>query len=133
MNFMKHNLKQEYLTQSVMTATPSELIVMLYEACIKDLKLAEISLNDRKDLDAANLYLQKAQKIIMELTNSLDTGYEISAQLLELYGFLLRSIREMNCKKDLSQLPALLEILTSLRDTWKEAGRSRVARTSEVG
>ena len=133
MNFGK-NMKQEYLTQSVMTASPSELVVMLFDACIKDLKLAEISLSERQDINATNLNLQKAQQIIMELINSLDTSYEISTQLLSIYHYLLRSIREMNIKKDMSQLPDLLEILTALRDTWQQVSRpSHAAHASEVG
>ncbi len=43
MSYKIRNLKQEYLTQSVMTASPAELIIMLYDSCIKNLKLAEIS------------------------------------------------------------------------------------------
>lgn len=132
MNYSK-NMKQEYLTQSVMTASPAELLVMLYDACIKDLKLAEISLNDHKDLNATNLNLQKAQKIILELITSLDTSYDISSQLLEIYNYLLRSIREMNMKKDLRQLPDILEILVSLRDTWEKAAHPKTAHSSEVG
>lgn len=132
MDYKQSNLKQEYLKQSVMTATPSDLVVMLFDSCIKNLKLAEICLKDRKNLEGANTHFIKAQKIIMELTNCLDTSYEISAQLLEIYGFLLRAMREMNVKKDLSILPEVLDILVSLRDTWQKVARPRFACPSEV-
>lgn len=118
-----NNLRQEYLKQSVMTASPAELIVMLFESCIKNLKLAEICLSDKKDIERSNEHFIKAQKIIMELVNCLDTSFEISKDLLSIYDFLLYSIRVMNIKKDLSQLPGVLEILDSLRNTWEQIAR----------
>lgn len=133
MGYQKNNLKQEYLKQSVMTATPAELIVMLFDACIKNLKLAEICLEEHGSLDSANLYFQKAQKIIMELVNGLDTSQELSSQLLEIYDFLLHAMREMNSKKDISLLPDVLDILASLRDTWQKIARPRYVCSSEVG
>ncbi len=132
MNHMKNNLRQEYLKQSVMTASPGERVVMLYDACIKNLKLAEIALSDRRDLDRTNTCLLKAQKIILELANCLDVSYALSEPLISLYDYFLHSIREMNYKKDLSPLPQLLEILSSLRDTWQQAVRSDRACSSEV-
>lgn len=135
MNQYSRNSKQEYLKQSVLTASPTELIVMLYDACIKSLKLAEIYLTEKKDIPNTNEYLLKSQKIILELINSLDTSVEISQQLLPIYDYLLRSIRTMNIKKDLSELPDVLEILTSLRETWQQIAkpaRSDVSDSSSV-
>lgn len=133
MGYAKHNFRQEYLRQSVMTATPQELVVMLFDSCIKNLKLAEICLKERRDLDGANAHLQKAQKIILELVNCLDTGFEISGQLLAVYDYLLRTIREINAKKDFAPMPDLLDMLSSMRDTWQKAGKLRCACSSEVG
>lgn len=133
MGYSNYNLKQQYLQHSVMTASPSELVVMLYDACIKNLKLADISLTERNDKDGANTYFIKSQKIIMELVNSLDTSFPISEQLLEIYDFLLKSIREMNIKKNVDSLPGILDILTSMRDTWEAAAKSLSRGTSEVG
>ncbi len=132
MDYRKNNLKQEYLKQSVMTASPSELIVMLFDSCVKNLRLAELCLRERNDLSGANTHFLKAQKIIMELTNCLDTSYDLSAQLLGIYDFLLRCIREMNAKKDLSQLSDVLDILVSLRDTWQKIAKPCLAYTPEV-
>ena len=125
MDYRKANLRQEYLKQSVMTASPADLIVMLYDGCIKNVKLAEICLNDNGDLSGVHVHLLSAQEIIMELVNCLDPSVELSAQLLDIYDFLLRMLREMNLKKDLSLLPDVLEILTSMRDTWR-----RISKTS---
>ncbi|NLF35203.1 MAG: flagellar export chaperone FliS [Clostridiales bacterium] len=132
MSYAKNHLRQEYLKQSVMTASPGERVVMLYDACIKNLKLAGIALDGRMDYDAANTHLLQAQKIILELTNCLDTSYALSEQLLKLYDYLLRCLREMNYKKDLSLLPDVLELLSSLRDAWRQAAHPRCVCSGEV-
>jgi len=133
MGYTNNNLKQEYLKQSVMTASASELIIMLFDSCIKNLKQAEICLNEHKDLNASNLHFQKSQKIIMELINCLDTHYEISMQIIPIYQYLLNTIRQMNVKKDTSLLPDILDILASLRDTWQKIASLRYISSSEVG
>lgn len=132
MDYRKANLKQEYLKQSVMTASPAELIVMLFEACIKNLKLAEINLEDSKDCVAAHTHFINAQEIIMELINCLDSSVDLSAKLLDIYDFLLRTIRNMNIKKDLTLLPDTLEILSSMRDSWQMISKSSYSLSSEV-
>lgn len=132
MDYRKLNLKQEYLTQSVLTASPADLIVMLFDSCIKNLRLAQICLSENNDVNKTNLHFQKAQQIIMELVNCLDTSFELSAQLLDIYDFLLRTLREMNIKKDLSLMPDVLDILTSMRDTWQLISKSSYGIAKEV-
>lgn len=119
----RRNLKEEYLRQSVMTATPAELTVMLFNGCIKDLRLASVAMEKPADLVKVNEYLLKAQKIITELMSALDMSYELSNQLLPIYTYLLCAIRRMNVKKDLSQMPKILEILSSQRDTWEQVSK----------
>ncbi|SHH84115.1 flagellar protein FliS [Sporobacter termitidis DSM 10068] len=132
MDYRNKNLRQEYLKQSVMTASPCELIVMLYDSCIKNLKLAEICLTENNDLSGAHTHFRNAQDIIMELINCLDPGVELSAKLLDIYEYLLRTLRDMNIKKDLTLLPDMLDILTSIRDTWQQISKSSYGFASEV-
>jgi flagellar protein FliS len=115
-----------------MTASPADLIVMLFDACIKDLKLAEICLNDNGDLSGSHAHFLNAQEIIMELVNCLDPSVELSSQLLDIYDFLLRTLREMNVKKDITLLPDVLEILTSMRDTWRKISKTSYGTSPEV-
>ncbi|MGE4354451.1 MAG: flagellar export chaperone FliS [Oscillospiraceae bacterium] len=131
MNYRQNNLKNEYLKQSVLTASPIELIIMLFDACIKDLKLAQICLEEHRDIAGAGEHFINAQKIIMELTNCLDTRFELSESLLKVYDYLLFAIRQMNVKKDLSLLPNVLDMLESIRDTWEQV-KSGGCRTAEV-
>lgn len=126
MNYMKAQLRDEYLKQSVMTASPAELVVMLFDACIKNLKLADILLNEEGRIGDAGVRLTKAQEILGELIASLNLEIPLSHQLLPIYQFLLTAIRDMNLKKDLTQLPAILSILESMRETWEQVARSAV-------
>lgn len=132
MDYRKANLKQEYLKQSVMTASPAELIVMLFDACIKNLKLAGMSLENNKNISGAHTHFINAQEIIMELTNCLDFSVDLSSKLLEIYEFLLNTIREMNITKDLTPLPDVLEILSSMRDTWQQVSKASYSLSKEV-
>ena len=132
MNYKQNNLKREYLKQSVMTASPTELIVMLYDSCIKNLKLAELYYTEKKAILDAGEHLLRAQKIIMELVNSLDVGVELSTSLLGIYDYLLYEIRMINVKKDFSRLPDVLAILTSMRDTWEQLARPNSAGRQAV-
>lgn len=132
MDYRIKNLRQEYLKQSVMTASPCELIVMLYDACIKNLKLAEICLTENNDPTGTHTHLRNAQDIILELINCLNPGVELSSQLLQIYDYLLRTLGEMNIKKDLSPLPDILEILSSMRDTWQQISKAPYGISTEV-
>lgn len=116
---MAFDPRREYLRQGVMTASPAELVVMLFSACIKNLKLAVMAYEESKDVCATHNCLMKAQKIIGELLSSLDMSYEISSQLEKIYGFMLAELREVNIRKDMSRLDPIIRMLESMRDTWQ--------------
>ena len=111
-----------YKEQGVLTASSVDLVVMLYDEAIKQLKLGGLCI-ERKDFEQTNLHFQKAKRIIMELINSLDFHYEISNDLLKLYEFFLHQIGVMNANKDNSELSRLTDILTELRQTWSNVAR----------
>jgi flagellar protein FliS len=94
-----HDPRKEYMKSAVMTAGPAELIAMLYDACVKNLKLAMLSYEERKDICATSNYLIKAQKIISELMNCLDMSYDLSKDLLAIYEFILGQLRIANRAK----------------------------------
>lgn len=128
---MRRNLKEEYLRQSVLTASPAELTVALFNGCIKDLRLAEVAMEEPIDLVCVNTHMIKAQKIISELMNSLNMEYEISKQLLPIYEYLLKTIRQMNVTKDFGELPEILKILTSQRDTWEKISKTGISEEDD--
>lgn len=115
-----NNPYAKYKEQSVTTATPEELTLMLYNGCIKFINLAEVYIEE-KDYAKSNLNIQKAQDIIQELNITLNMDYEISQNLRQLYTFINEKLLDANIKKDKQALFDAKEIVSELRDTWKEA------------
>lgn len=111
-----------YKQQGVMTANPVDLIVMLYDGCIKQLKLSSMAIED-KDFDKANVCMQKAEEIIMELINSLDFHYPIANELLSLYDFVLNEMIQINMEKETTRMASIIDILSSLRDSWSQISK----------
>lgn len=110
----------QYQQSSVFTATPEELTLMLYNGCIKAIRFAEISV-DEKNYEKANFYICKAEAIIRELRNTLDMKYEISENLYNLYTYFLNRLIEGNIKKDNTILEEVLHFVEEIRDTWSQA------------
>lgn len=115
--------QETYRQQDVMTASPLELIVLLYDGIRKNIFLARKALK-RRDLESAHNKLMRAQDIVTELINCLDLTIPLSAELLRIYEFVLESLVEANLKKDDALLGEILEITENLRGAWVEISRS---------
>lgn len=111
------NPYEQYKQQGVLAANPVELIIMLYDGCIKQLKLARIAIEDEKYEDV-NVSLQKGQNIIVELTMSLDFHYPLANELMKIYEFLINQMVEINTTKDKKNIEPMIEILNNLRESW---------------
>ena len=127
-----------YRQNTALTASPGELTLMLYEGCLKNLKLAKRYVSeDRKE--AAHENFQKAQAIISELERTLDMQYDVSKQLFSLYRYLLAEMAQANIKKDvhkeesMDKTDMLMEIVTDLRDTWQQAVRLYRQQSTTTG
>ena len=112
-----------YRKQDVMTATPTDLIVMLYDALKKNIVMGRRGIENR-NVPFAHKHLMKAQDIVTELVNSLDMTYEISEELLSIYDFILANLEEANLHKDHELLDPVIEIVDSLRSAWHEVNVS---------
>lgn len=110
----------KYKEQSINTATAEELTLMLYNGCIKFMNLAEAFIDDR-DYEKVNINLQKAQDIIIELNITLNMDIPISKNLHQLYEYIEERLVDANIRKDKGPLQEAKELVTELRDTWKEA------------
>ena len=115
-----NNAYAKYKEQSVTTATPEELTLMLYNGCIKFINLAEVFIDD-KNIEKINVNILKAQDIVNELNITLNMDYEVSENLRQLHSFVNERLIEANLRKDKKPLLEAKEIVTELRDTWKEA------------
>ena len=111
------NPYEQYRQQGVMVANPVELIIMLYDGCVKNLKLAGMAIKDN-NFQEANEGLQKAQDIVSELIMSLDFHYPIAKELMSIYDFLINSIVNINISKKAQDIDPLIEILGELRKSW---------------
>lgn len=123
---VKQAKKQQnfYLKNQVLTASPNKLISMLLSGAIKAIKLAEIAL-EQNNMAKANHELLRAQDMVDELKFSLDhsVGGEIAANLDQLYDFMVSELVAANISKDQTKLPAVVELLEELLETWEKIGK----------
>lgn len=128
-----NNAVYQYQQNSIMTATPEELTLMLYNGCIKGIRLAKLGIED-KDYEKTNLYICKAEAIIRELRATLDMKYDISQNLYDLYTYFLDRLIEANIKKDSSILDEVEGFVIQIRDTWAEAMKdARIKQSGKSG
>lgn len=113
------NPYQAYRQNAVNTSTPGELTLMLYDGCLKFIRLAKEAIN-QENIEEKNKNIQKAQNIITELMVTLDMKYEISKQIMPLYDFVRSKLIEANVKNSVQSLEEAETIVTEFRDTWKE-------------
>lgn len=118
-----------YLRSKVMTATPAELTLMLYEGAIKFVNKAIMSI-EKDDVMGAHNNLMKTQRIIEELRASLDHKYPVAKEFDTVYEYILRRLVEANIKKNKDILEEVLEHLRTMRDTWKEVMKNANASQS---
>lgn len=112
----------QYSNNKIMTASPAELTLMLYEGAIKFCNLAEAGL-ENKDIQKAHNNIVRVQKIIDYLRQTLDMKYEVAKDFERIYVYLSERLVEANVKKDLAILKEVNQHLHSVRDTWKEVMR----------
>jgi flagellar protein FliS len=110
-----------YLQDSVSTASPGRLLVMLYDRLVMDLIQGEEALRaQNRELSAERL--THAQDIILELRTTLDVDAWAGAPgLASLYGFLLTELIQANIKRDADKVAACRAVVEPLRDAWREA------------
>lgn len=116
---MTYQALNQYKQNAVLTATPEELTLMLYDGAIKFMNISKYSL-ENKELEKAHSSLIRAQDIILELNYSLDMNYEVSKGLRGLYDFVLAKLVDANINKDSKAIDEALIIVNDMRDTWKE-------------
>ena len=108
-----------YLKQKIMTATPAELTLMLYEGAIKFINIAIMGI-EKNDIEKAHINIVKAQRIVEEFRATLNFKYEVAKDFDTVYEYIYRRLVEANLKKDTEILEECLVHLRGMRDTWKE-------------
>lgn len=123
-------LRARYLGDSVTTASPQTLLVMLYDRLALDLERAETALQEG-DRQAAGSQLQHAQDIVFELRASLQVDlWEGGPRLAALYGWLITELVQANVKGDLRRVGDCRRVVEPLRDAWRQAAGSLAASSA---
>lgn len=118
-----------YKTQQIMTASPEELTLMLYNGAIRFVNesIKALEQGDKNKSHNANL---RAQDIVREFMCTLDMSYELSKNWMALYDYIEHCLIQGNVKKDVQQLKVAKDLLTQMRDTWHEA--MKLARSQQA-
>lgn len=116
---MSADAYKTYQRNTVLTAPQGELILLLFNGCIKFIRQARVAINDQ-DMSGKNTYLQKAQAIIRELMVTLDQNHPVSENIMMMYDYIHRRLIEANMKNDLKILDEAERLVIEFRDTWKQ-------------
>ncbi|MCI9426241.1 MAG: flagellar export chaperone FliS [Eubacterium sp.] len=108
-----------YANNRIMTASPAELTLMLYEGAIKFCNIA-IAAIEKRDIEKAHNNIVKVENIITEFQSTLDHKYPVAKDFDNVYRYLQERLLEANLKKDKEILEEILGHLRTMRDTWKE-------------
>ena len=120
-------LRARYMGDTVATASPQQLLVMLYDRLAVDLERAEAALADGDRVAAAE-QLTHAQDIVFELHSSLRVDlWEGGPRLASLYSWLIAELVQANVKADRNRVAACRQIVEPLRDAWRQAAASLAA------
>lgn len=112
------NAAQIYGQNKVMTASPAELTLMLYEGAIKFCNKAIEGVKE-KNIQKAHDNICKVENIIVEFQATLDHKYEVAKDFDIIYDYIYRKLVEANMHKDVEVLEEVLSELRDLRDNWK--------------
>ncbi len=114
------NAYGRYNNSKILTASPAELTLMLYEGAIKFCNIAIVAV-EQKDVEKAHINIQKTERIIDYFRQTLDMKYPVAEDFERVYSYLSERLIEANIKKD--NLEEVTTHLRTMRDTWKEVMR----------
>lgn len=109
-----------YFVNSVMTASPEKLTLMLYDGALRFMHEAARFIDERNHEKSHNSNM-KAQKIIVELMSTLDMSYEVAGSMMPLYEYIHYNLIQANIKKDKEPLNIAINLTQEFRNTWAEA------------
>ncbi len=116
------NAYAQYNNSKVLTASPAELVLMLYEGAIKFCNIAIMAL-ENNDIQKAHTNIVKVERIIDHFRMTLDMKYPVAEDFERIYKYLSERLVQANIKKDKEILEEVCGHLRSVRDTWKEVMR----------
>ena len=121
------NQYAQYNNSKILTASPAELTLMLYEGAIKFPNIAIMAIQ-KNDIEKAHNNIKRVERIIEEFRSTLDHKYPVAEDFDRVYVYLLQRLFEANIKKDKEILEEVNTHLRSMRDTWKEVMAANKAK-----
>lgn len=116
---MPQRALNKYKENSITSATPEELTMMLYNGSLKFMNIGKDAI-EKNDFQRKNDALLRAQQIVTELQASLNMDYEISEEMDALYRFINEKLMEANINKSTKEIDEAMEIMMGMRDAWRE-------------
>ncbi len=113
------NAYSQYNTSKILTASPAELTLLLYEGAIKFGNIAIVKM-EQKNIQEAHYNIVRVEKIIDYLRETLDMKYEVAQDFERIYVYLSRRLVETMVSKDPKDMEEIVMHLRSVRDNWKE-------------
>ena len=134
---MSDAAKNPYLRDAVLTATPEQLQLMLYDGAIRFASQGRDAI-EVKDYETSHERLTRAQAIIVEMLNALnyDVNRELCERVASVYMFLHRKLVDANVNRDVGAIDDALKVLRVERETWRivvdKVGRARDGAVTEA-
>ena len=126
-----NDYQKKYLEQSIMQMSQGELLVLTFDEAIKNLKKANFALEDR-NYEKFEEALQKTNRVVRYLHQTLDMEQPISRDLARLYDFVTLDLGLVQAGRERRQeeLPKLVAIMSDLRDGF--LGASKIAKSTHI-
>lgn len=116
---MTTNPYAQYQNSKILTASPAELTLMLYDGAIKFGNIAIQAMNE-KDIQKAHTNIVKVERIIEEFRSTLNRDYPVAQDFDNVYVYLLQRLLECNISKNPEIMEEIVSHLRSMRETWVE-------------
>jgi flagellar protein FliS len=110
-----------YLVERVATATPAELVGMLYDKAVLSLKRAQHFLG-AGEFEKANARIVNASDIVLELRSNLNPAAgELTTRLDALYAWVTHRLLVAGSRRDASAVQEALDVLVPIQTAWRES------------
>lgn len=120
------NLRNRYLRESITTASPAQIVVMLYDRMLKDLAVAQAGL-EAQDVQASHDALVHAQDILHELNATLDTSiWKEGEALKRLYEWSIEQLMNANLEKAIQPVKDVQRMMEPIADAWRQVAAGTV-------
>ncbi|MCC6831583.1 MAG: flagellar export chaperone FliS [Thermoleophilia bacterium] len=118
----------QYTARAIQTASPGQLVVMLYDGLLRFLNQSRVAM-ERRDLGEAGLKMSRAQAIVTELRCTLDiTQGPIAENLARIYDWTADEMLAARLENDAQRIARLAGMLGELRDTWAQIANTEKPR-----